>query len=285
MHDNRVREIDRLASKALLAEGREMALFENDSARGDGRERGVRPRLQARVGASFGVRKGEVIDALGKRTEEYDVVIFDESALPSLRAMDERHVVRVESLVGTIEVKSELDERTLEQVDRSLDRLKQLTRFFSPGPALRMLATVEAATHVGAAPESLRVGGSVAKLCAGVSPIVEHMDVRPVFTSVFAYSGPAIDTAVGYLGRHSMLIDAICVLGRYTVFCKKPHPMSPPEYVIWGEGDDAWGAFANLIDVAVTRYAAARFWVTPAVARYYRPSADDPLASGRESER
>jgi hypothetical protein len=266
------KEINRAFSRVLTEQARAIGVFDHPTAKGDGREDLVRRFLSERVGTTFGVTKAEVVDSNGLTSGELDVVIYDQSVASCLSIVGERRIVRVESVVMTIEVKSRLDPNTwADESDRIRDGIGTLTRFFKPGPLLKT-----ALKH--AEPAEL------SPFRDGLSTLDDFQDIPAVASAYFGFMGPSDEAAKNFV--ETPLIDAICVLGKYTIAKKtmgrhkRANGGEHGRAWRWGHGEDALGAFLQLVENTLSEYLDARSLVLPAP-RYYRPK---PAESSHEPD-
>ncbi len=250
------RETLRIAGKHLAADA--LTALGNTTARGDKREELVCTFLRDRVGTAFGVTKGEVIDSVGKTTGEYDAIIFDSRVAPSIATEAGRQVVRVEAVVATVEVKSELKTEHLEKMfTRQNKEILQLNRFYNPTKALRPLLAWKKT-----ADQTKQV------LDEGINPMDHYESIPSIVSFVLGLSGPKMNTIERWLQFPG--VDVVCVLGKYTA-AKNPigFASNPPDLVLWAEEEDALGAFLYLVETALENHLEARTWVAPQWRRYF----------------
>jgi hypothetical protein len=265
-------EIDQALSRLLIEKAKAIGVFDHPTAKGDGREDILRELIADRVGTTFGVTKAEVIDSDGRSSAEHDAVVYDQSIASCLNVMGHRRVVRIESLVMTIEIKSNLDAAAIDQTLTAIDRgLLQLRRFYQPTSALKLAETAARMPNMGNPVAAAEFDETARVFAEGLNPMSAHKDIPAVVNVVFAYKGPALNTAVEYLARPS--IDIICVVGEYTV-AKQGfgfNTMNPKDAVVWGLGENALGAFLYVVEGALQQYWRSRRWVSPNPYRYYQP--------------
>jgi len=260
------RETYRKLSRQLQEQARTIGIFDHPTAKGDGREDLLRTFLAERIGTTFGVSKAEVVDSNGLSSGEIDAVIYDQSVASCLNVLGERRIVRVESVVATIEVKSEFSPSTAQaEYQRVRDGIGTLTRFYRPTPMLdmvRILSTPES-------PESQDIFRD------GLSTLDDHKNIPAVVSAYFGYDGPNEDSQGLSQFTQMNLLDVVCVLGKYTYakkcvgFNKRGKDLVADRAPCrWGAGDDALGAFMQVLENALGRTHDARAFVLPS-ARYY----------------
>ena len=261
------RETYRSLSRLLQEQARAIGVFDHPTAKGDGREDLLRTFLAERVGTTFGVSKAEVVDSNGHSSGEIDAVIYDQSVTSCLNVLGERRIIRVESVVATIEIKSDFSPSTaLAEYQRVRDGIGTLTRFYRPTPFLLMMkGFLPSETWK----ESERV------FEGGLSTLDDHQNIPAVGSAYFGYDGPNEDSEglAQFLGMP--MLDVVCVLGKYTYAKKRvgfnkrgEDPEADRNPYRWGAGDDALGAFMQVLENALGRTHDARAFVHPS-ARYY----------------
>jgi hypothetical protein len=238
-------EAAKLTAKAMLS-------LDHPTAKGDGSEHLVRKFLSKRIGSSFGIAKAEVIDSLGRTTGEYDAVIYDKRTAAAVVAEAGRKAVRVEAVVATVEVKSDLRAADMEDMFKhGNNELMQLTRFFTPSMFLNVLG-----------PRTPDWAKTEVVFRDGLSAMMHHQNIPEVVSFAFGFQGLTKERAADAL--QSPGVDAVCVLGEYTgAKSKLGFTANPPDLELWSEGDDALGAFLFLVEEALDNYLEARRWVSP----------------------
>jgi hypothetical protein len=267
------REINRALSHLLAEQARAIGVFDHPTAKGDGREDLLRRFLTERVGTTFGVSKAEIVDSEGNTSGELDVVIFDQSVASSLSVLGERRVVRAEAVAVTIEVKSHFSPATwVEEHNRVQKGIGSLKRFYRPTPLLDVLKTFMP-------PEASAKSEQIFR--DGISTLHDHEFIPAVVSAYFGFGGPSMDNVQSFI--ETPLLDAVCVLGKYTLakkrvgFNKGANGTEDARGRVWGRGDDALGAFLQVIEMALANVLEARTLVHPSLRYYVLPGAkDDP---------
>ena len=223
---------DALRTLSRKLRGNSESVLDHPTARGDHREGLFVDALRVRLGATFDAVKAEVIDSDGRSTGEYDAVIYDKRTGACVAAEDGRRVIRVESVVATVEIKSVLKTSHLEELFSLQNKeMLQLTRYYEPTAELQFARLGD--------PEGLQ--RDVNALRNGVNAMMHYETIPQVVSLVFAFSGLSSDT----IGQHLQLpsIDAVCVLDKYAAAKRElGYSANPPQLEMWAEGEDALGA-------------------------------------------
>jgi hypothetical protein len=237
------RETYQALSRQLDQQARAAGVFDHPTAKGDVREKLLRDFLAERVGTTFGVSKAEVVDSKGFTSGELDIVIYDQSVASCLNVLGERRIVRAEAVVATIEVKSQFSPSTwVDEHLRVRDGIGRLTRFYRPAPLLSVMKGF-LPKEVWAKSEEI--------FANGLSTLDDHQDIPAVVSAYFGFQGPSEDAVQPFI--EGPLLDAVCVLGRYTIakkkvgFNKRANGTEDTLGYIWGRGDDALGAFVQVL--------------------------------------
>lgn len=258
--------------KALAASS-----FDHPTAKGDSREELVREFLRPRIGTAFGIEKAEIVDSDGRTTGEYDAVVFDARTGGALASEGGRRVVRVESAVLTIEIKSQLRHDDLKELFTHQNKeLLQLHRRYRPTQELLNLQHLQRAAlpfknSEVANDDAKRHARTEAMFKDGLLAMMHHESIPEVSSFVFGFEGCAVDGTQPYLQFPG--VDVVSILGEYTVAKENVgFPANPPGLLLWAEGDDALGAFVFLIERCLDLYLEGRRWVSPAWERYFLQS-------------
>jgi hypothetical protein len=111
-----VRVLLAAAADGMWATFKESAANLRPDHKGLPREQQVRQFLRKRLPPKWGVTRGHVIFAGDQTSQEFDIIVYDAINCPSWaldEASDPRRLVPLEAVLGVIEVKSTLDDRTL----------------------------------------------------------------------------------------------------------------------------------------------------------------------------
>jgi hypothetical protein len=99
---------------------------EHKLSRGESREDSIAIFLQSRLPSRFRVTSGEAIDALGHRTGQLDIVIYDCNRTVPLLTEKSGDVLPAESLLAVVEVKSTLTQDELDKCAKAAKAIAQL---------------------------------------------------------------------------------------------------------------------------------------------------------------
>lgn len=100
---------------------------------GDTREIALRRVLTTWLPERFAVARGEVIDAVGVRSGQIDVIIFDRlKSAPLLRTDDGLVVLPAEAVLAVVEVKSRLGDLQVTQTAEGIAKMRNLRAFGMP---------------------------------------------------------------------------------------------------------------------------------------------------------
>jgi hypothetical protein len=116
--------------KLLLAKSRIAANSGHPLHKGNAREVFIREFLADHIGSSVRIGTGEIISHdsnVGDARNQFDVVLYNAS-FPKINYSSSVHAFLVESVNTTIEVKSTLDKKGLEQAIKAASRVKRLDR-------------------------------------------------------------------------------------------------------------------------------------------------------------
>lgn len=111
-----VRQLLRATASSMWTTLAESAANERPDHKGIPREAHVRQFLRERLPPKWGVTRGHVFFAGDETTREFDVIVYDAQNCPRWtlgNGEDPRRLVPLEAVIGVIEVKSTLDDRTL----------------------------------------------------------------------------------------------------------------------------------------------------------------------------
>lgn len=115
-------------SAELIAELEKSGLFTNTTDIGDLREEAVERFLRPLLPSRFGLAKGEVFSADGCQSAQLDVIIYDALYSSVFFTTRRRSILPVESIYGSIEVKSALPGPVLEKCCENVASVKSLPR-------------------------------------------------------------------------------------------------------------------------------------------------------------
>lgn len=201
---SKLAEIMQLVSKQLVASietGR--VAVGHRGEKGGAVEAAVRQFFRDHLPSSIGVAHGEVIDRLGNKSSQLDVILYDEKRTPILYQDREAgvRVIPVEGVIAVVEVKTSLRLDQVPELSAAARRLKELDRssyYLSEESPMRTVSYAYGREYT----------------------------VLPPFYFVFAFDGPSLPTVAErmFLSRVkymlagtediSMNIDMVCILNR-----------------------------------------------------------------------
>ena len=117
-------------AKMLADINAERAAFENTTTKGTTAEQFVAHFLRDHLPAGFGVTSGEVIDSVGHRSKQLDVIIYDAARCPMLFRSpdDDIALVPIEGVVAVVEVKMALKKADLKGILANCLSVKTMER-------------------------------------------------------------------------------------------------------------------------------------------------------------
>ena len=245
------REIFQHTSQRLLDEARFAGILNNPGAVGEARELALKNVIEPLLGATFAVAKGELVDAHGATTPEYDAVIYDATTGGPLCHVGERAVLRVESVGVIIEIKSTLRADQGSKILQNFSAMWPLRRHYKAGVLASVLGGLNTADQ-----RKLKT--------EGVAANHRYQGISPIATAVFAFDGPEVDTAHSYFQMPG--VDIVCVLGKYAFAVAGG--VYPYAFKL-GQGDDALGAFCSLIEEQMYVCAMSRSYAVPDLGQYF----------------
>jgi hypothetical protein len=170
------------------------------SARAAVEHRGVKGNLNEQVFADWiepllpgavGVCTGEVVDSLGGRSRQVDVLLYSKATTPQFLSRGDTKVLPVEPVYASIEVKTHLNKQEIEASFENMRALK----------SLRKLAFHEMHQY------SFSLYGT-------------HTYYWPLQFFIFAYESDSLETVLGHISRLNegqpidQRIDMVCVLDK-----------------------------------------------------------------------
>lgn len=240
--------------------------FGHPGAKGDQREVLLLDFVRERLGSSFAIDKGEIIDSLGNTTGEIDGILYDNRLSAAVTRDGHRKVIRVESVVATIEVKSELRRSDLDELDSGGNHgLASLRRFYADGPLLPTFRGVQRIANRGSRPdevdevEQLMSAGALAReSVTGKLPYIASF--------VFGYTGFS-----GQLDRaDNAQWDVVCILDDYCASVAPIGHHDPAARVfVYGSRQNALPAFLFRLEQCMVTHMATSNYVVPAWDKYF----------------
>jgi hypothetical protein len=120
---------------------------------------------------------------------------------------------------------------------------------------------------------------SESTLQGGLSTLDNFQDIPAIVSAYFGFDGPSENAVQSFI--ETPLLDAVCVLGKYTIakksvgYNKRANGTSDARGYLWGRGDDALGAFMQVIEDALGNFRNARALVQPSLCYYISPETNE----------
>lgn len=111
--------------KMLAAHHNFQSLY-HSGVKGELHENALSQVLQQYLPKKYGVTTGIVVDAKGTQSKQQDIIIYDIESCPFFLNEGEQKVIPVESVYGTIEVKTSLDSTVLSGACKNIENVKSL---------------------------------------------------------------------------------------------------------------------------------------------------------------
>jgi hypothetical protein len=136
-----IREIFKEVSEQLLSEFRRTSGIHYAAGKGDLREDAFRKFLEEYLPTRYGVGRGQVITPANRVSGQLDIVIYDPLHCPRLIASASHSIYPVESVYGSISMKSHLDSEELKDGYQNIASLKAILpqQGFSHSPSNGMM--------------------------------------------------------------------------------------------------------------------------------------------------
>jgi hypothetical protein len=112
--------------KKALEDSNVASNYDNQVLKGRAREIFVSDLLVPFLDRSYGVCSGIIIDGMDKQSKQIDIIIYDSKILPPIMLTAGEGVIPYEAVLGTIEVKSNLDNRELNKSIENARSIKVL---------------------------------------------------------------------------------------------------------------------------------------------------------------
>lgn len=119
-------------ARKLLADFTASKVLEHHGLKGDVREQALSVFLEKHLPEKFRVGSGIVVNSDGEQSRQQDIIIYDAFNAPLLLNEENTKIIPVESVYGTIEVKSTLSKKELITCINNIKSIKTLST--SPHP-------------------------------------------------------------------------------------------------------------------------------------------------------
>ncbi|PEA09469.1 hypothetical protein CON38_10310 [Bacillus cereus] len=121
-------------AKKLMAEFEYSKEIKHNGVKGDVREHALSAFLEKYLPEKLKIGSGIVVNADGIQSRQQDIIIYDAFNAPLLYNEKETKIIPVESVYGTIEVKSTLSKRELATCINNIKSIKSLSKYPHPIP-------------------------------------------------------------------------------------------------------------------------------------------------------
>jgi hypothetical protein len=125
-----IRAVFSAISAKLTADYQRTSQIAHRGGKGSAREESLRAFLRDYLPARYSIGQGEVLHWSNQRSRQCDIVIYDGSRCPRLLIDDDHSVFPLESVFGTVEVKSVL---TAQELERAFENAASVKRLVPPG--------------------------------------------------------------------------------------------------------------------------------------------------------
>ena len=116
------------SSKELQAKFERTTQILHNKGKGDAREEAFKETLEKYLPCRYSLGRGQVIASNGSVSREQDLVIFDRQTSPRLSVSDSHDLFPLETVFGSIQVKSALSSTELRDAYENIASLKRLRR-------------------------------------------------------------------------------------------------------------------------------------------------------------
>ncbi|MES5956110.1 hypothetical protein QCI42_22530 [Bacillus fungorum] len=121
-------------AKKLLADFEASKVFKHNGLKGNVREHALSTFLEKHFPEKLKIGSGIVVNSDGIQSRQQDIIIYDAFNAPLLLNEEETKIIPVESVYGTIEVKSTLSKRELATCINNIKSIKALSKHPHPIP-------------------------------------------------------------------------------------------------------------------------------------------------------
>lgn len=121
-----IRKVFRALAKGLLAEFEKSSVIRHPSGKGTAREAELRRFLVDYLPQRYTIGQGQIIQSENRISKQSDIVIYDADHCPRLLADASHSFYPIESVYGTVEVKSNLSSEELISAYKNIESVKSL---------------------------------------------------------------------------------------------------------------------------------------------------------------
>lgn len=123
IYPNRINGAIKAKLKGLVAQLDETKSIEHSLSKGSLREKYLKDFLRKVLPSNFIISGGFICDSANEISKQIDLILCDTTKLPQILLSEEVSLVPVECTIGTIEVKSILNEAVLEQIQKQIESI------------------------------------------------------------------------------------------------------------------------------------------------------------------
>lgn len=235
---------------------------------GDALEIPFRAWLSEMVGESYGVTKGEIVDSDGRTSGQLDAIVYDRRTVPCIESEHGLRVIRVESVAVTIELKTGLEGRHLDEIEAKGNQgVDELRRYFR---VQRLIAArAEALAGDPGYARYLELGTDGVRACESE----REFDVPRVVCAVFALRGLSLESVAKRV--RSGRVDAVCIPRSYTAAKRAPSYFAGESALDTFVGDDALPRFLETVLEAIEAHSEWQLGARFDWPRYFRSNPEE----------
>lgn len=201
-------------------------LIGNKGSRGNARENNVNVLLAPILPSTYTLSKSTIIDSWGNSTGEFDLVISSTHGAPTIIETELTYPTIAENVVGVIEIKSIVNEASFEEYSNKLEQLSKLKRIFKPTDLeirqsfLASMCMQGFARLAGQSDGAIRTEEQIREplVIGGLESGTGDRPLSAINSMLFGYSGPHIETLLGYHEKFSRKPDIVIVLDTGSFF-------------------------------------------------------------------
>jgi hypothetical protein len=218
-------------SQDLASQSHVSSAYGHRGSKGQLREEILLTTLQGMAHDFVKLCKGEICDATGRRSVEFDIIVSYLSSAIRLFSTPTHHVIPVENVLVVLEVKSMLKKDEVTTFNTNLAHLNTFDRYYVP-TILYKEHGVMAGTHEYAS-----------FIDHPTKPTETLRGVSPIWGGIFAFDAPAPETIRTWLTEVETETNFffICVLGKFFAYRAR----APRQWYIAARGEDTFGLFAG----------------------------------------
>lgn len=199
MSENDLIEHYRNVSEHLFAQYRLSRAYKNRSGKGDIREDNLISCLKEILPELIGLTKGEVVDSSGRKSPEFDIVMYlRNSGIFRSYSTPNRKVIPIEEILAVVEVKSFLKKEHISTFLKSLETIGSYDRFYDETETYQTINKI--------------LGGKSDIFSTPVPANQSRRGIGRIRGFIFAYESSDIATLNGYLSDFESKNSPISIL-------------------------------------------------------------------------